>query len=668
MKRLSKIPLIAACIVLSGVTSSVADLPERTQTREPLSPAEIEKKAYDIDVMIARGFQEQGIRPVGDATPEQFVRRLYLTVLGRIPTYQETLSYLDDETPGKNAALIDKLFKSPGRVSHDYNYWLDVLRATNDLGASNADGRPYLMFIYNSIATDKPYDQFVRELLTSSGGGWQIGDASGAVGYFERDKGMPLDNMSNTMQIFLGTRMECAQCHNHPFNEDITQKDFFHTAAFTNGLMPAISGDRKRDIMMGANFDNRRERDSMDYKLYRVSQFIEDNILGFGVSGGGDGVIKLPVDYQYRDADPNELIGMESPFGDRVRNRAKPIDNSRAQFATWLTANTNPNFAKVIANRMWKRVMGYGIIEPVDNLDRDFTISNENLLNYITKLMIDLDYDLTEFRRILHNTKTFRQQPNTGEHTEGAPYYFQGRLLSRMTAEQIWDSLVATIVPNIDERLGNARHAHITYRGRPVLVGKKDMYALYEEVVNLEKGQYKKWIQNLYNDMEADLDGDGSARGKKNAAMEESMMMSSSSESGAVNDPRWSGYDRDLLRASELPSPAPATHFLRKFGQSARLTIEGATKESDVTQILSLINGEINKQVIGNSKSVLYQNMDQAETPEDKVDAAFLTILNRRATDKERDLFLSNVEKNGDRGYDNLVWALFNSSEFLFVQ
>ncbi|MEM7144221.1 MAG: DUF1549 domain-containing protein [Verrucomicrobiota bacterium] len=660
--------LTIACLLAVGITTSAfADLPERTQTREPLSQAEIEKRAYEIDVMIAKGFQEQGIRPVGDATPEQFVRRLYLTVLGRIPTYEETLAYLEDENPNKNAILINQLFDSPGRVSHDYNYWLDVLRATNDLGASNADGRPYLMFIYNSIATNKPYDQFVRELLTASGGGWEVGNASGAVGYFERDKGMPLDNMSNTMQIFLGTRMECAQCHNHPFNENITQKDFFHTAAFTNGLMPAISGDRKREIMMGANFDDRREKDSMDAKLYRVSQFIEDNILGFGVSGGGDGVIKLPMDYQYRDADPNEIIGMESPFGDRVRNRAEPIDDSRAQFATWLTADTNPNFAKVIANRMWKRVMGYGIIEPVDNLDRDFTISNENLLNYITRLVGDLDYDLTEFRRVLHNTKTFRQQPNTGEHTPGAPYYFQGRLLSRMTAEQIWDSLMATIVPNVDQRIGNARHAHITYRGRPVLVGKKDMYSLYEEVVNLENGQYKKWIQNLYNEMEADSGGDGS-RGKKNAAMEDSMMMTTSTETGAVNDPRWSSYDRDLLRASELPSPAPATHFLRKFGQSARLTIEGATKESDVTQILSLINGEINKQVIGNSNSLIYQNIKKADTPEDKVDAAFLTILNRRATEKERDLFLANVEKNGDRGYDNLVWALFNSSEFLFVQ
>lgn len=667
--RTSHILALAAMVILLAGISVRADLPPRqTGTGEvKLTPEQIQKFALDIDKFIGDGFREKEIRPVGEATDEQFLRRTYLTIVGRIPTYEEAIAFLDSDNENKKAELVDQLIDSPARISHDFNYWADVLRATTRFANNRTDGTSYLMYLKRSLAQNKPYDQWVKEMLTASGGGWERGENAGAVGYFERDKGMPLDNMANTMQIFLGTRMECAQCHNHPFNEKISQKDFFHTAAFTNGMQPVIG----RDMRGAADIDRRKDRE-----LYALSQEMRYNIFDFGLKGGGDGQIKLPKDYQYKDADPGEMVGMKTMFGDRVGSgRPRDVDDSREQFAEWLASPENPNFTKVIANRMWKRVMGYGVIEPVDNLDSDFSLSNPKLMDYLSRMMVDLKYNVVEYRRVLHNTRTYRQQPNTGEHSSGDPYYFQGRLLSRMTAEQIWDSLLTAIVPNLDQRRGPHYTPFFKYRGRPVFVGEKDMYDIYEEVINLKGGQYVSYLKKMLEEIEADSGGKGKARGKGKGSDEEAAEMAEMAEMNGggdaamtENDPRWASYPADLLRASELPSPTPGDHFLRKFGQSARDVIEGSTKESDVTQILSLINGQINSRVIGNSNAVLYQEIEKAETAENKLDVAFLSILTRRPSADEKELFLANIEKNGAQGYDNMVWALFNSSEFMFLQ
>jgi hypothetical protein len=156
--------------------------------------------------------------------------------------------------------------------------------------------------------------------------------------------------------------------------------------------------------------------------------------------------------------------------------------------------------------------------------------------------------------------------------------------------------------------------------------------------------------------------------GKKN----ESMMMSPSMVAGgdaktpAADPAKWAGYNKQLLRASELRSPTPPDHFLRKFGQSSREVIEGASTDSDVTQVLSLINGHVEKNIVGDSKAVVYKAIDAATTPQDKVKAAFLTILSRPPTPAELDLMLPEARKGRD-GIKNIIYALLNSNEFIFI-
>jgi hypothetical protein len=648
-----------------SASAAMADFPGREAAPADLTPEMVKQKAFEIDKFIAAALQAQGGRPLENATDEQFLRRVYLGIIGRIPSYEEAVAFLDDGDADKRSKLIDELLDSPGYVSNMYNFWGDVLRLKATTGGNNrTNAISYLNYVKQSIAENKPYDEWVHEMITASGGGWQR-SSDGAVGYLERDKGMPLDNMANTMQVFTGTRIECAQCHNHPHNEDIEQKDFFYMAAFTHGL----KGPRDMNNYGGDSKERMQERkmyESAPQPVRNIVRQLRYDIFDFGIRGGGDGVIPLPDDYQYRDLDPGEIVGAKTMFGKSVRNaRAKPIDDAREQFAEWLTTSENPRFTKVIANRLWKKVMARGLFEPVDNLDEDPTVSHPGLLVYIEKLMREVDYDIKDFMRVLYNTRTFQFAPNPEEVDPGRPYTFPGRMLTRMSAEQLWDSMLATTIPDPDERRGTHFLPYLQYRGKYVLVGKKDMYDLYEEAMALEGKALYDYAEKLLKEMESDS---GASEGQMMEMMSSTAMADGESAGGAVDDKRWAGFSSSLLRASELPSPAPAAHFLRKFGQSAREVIEGSTTESDVTQILSLINGHVEDHIIGKSNAGIYKDMDKAASPEEKVDVAFLSILTRKPTADETAMFLKNVKENGGSAYDDLVWTLYNTSEFMFVQ
>ena len=115
-------------------------------------------------------------------------------------------------------------------------------------------------------------------------------------------------------------------------------------------------------------------------------------------------------------------------------------------FAQWLTSKENPRFAKAIANRLWKRALGVGIIEPVDDIRDDSEPENPELMDYLTTIVCKLDFDLKEFQRIVFNTKTYQRQSSPDEPAAGEVYHFPGPILRRMTAEQVWDSLLTLAV------------------------------------------------------------------------------------------------------------------------------------------------------------------------------------------------------------------------------
>ncbi|MEM1297128.1 MAG: DUF1553 domain-containing protein, partial [Verrucomicrobiota bacterium] len=333
---------------------------------------------------------------------------------------------------------------SEGYISHGFNYFADLLRAKTQIsGAGNSQtaGYSYERWIKDSLRENKPYDEMVYELLTASGKTWK----NGAVGYYLRDYGMPLDNLAITTQVFLGSQIVCAQCHNHPF-DSWTQMDYYHLSAFTFGMMTTNQSENSRSAQV--LYNQREKPDSDERRAFGRAMSEVLKPLRFNNVWEMDRKLRLPHDYQYDDAAPRAVVKPAVPFGKQpeIKKGEVPIH----EFAEWMTSPENARFTKVIANRLWKRAMGLGLIEPVDDMREDTTASNPELMAFLERRMIALDYDMKRFLQTIYLSDTYQRESSTAEVALGQTYHFPGPVLRRLSAEQIWDSLIAMVVDEVD--------------------------------------------------------------------------------------------------------------------------------------------------------------------------------------------------------------------------
>lgn len=637
----------------------------RSVTAIPLSG--VLDASRQVDELVEAGYAKHGVEPNALASDEVFLRRVYLDAVGRIPTYEEARAFLDSTDPLKRSRLIDQLLDSEGYVSHYFNYFADLLRLQSRM--RYAPSAPYLDFVKRSLRENKPYDQFVRELITAEGYTWD----DGAAGYYIRDTGMPLDNMSNTVQVFLGTQLVCAQCHNHPF-DSWTQKQYYQLAAFTYGIET-----RDRSHPLYAAVREMRRNDEVDREVGRAARRILRPLAYRPHETGRK--LRLPDDYQYLDAEPEAVIDPASIFGEEVEVREG--DSPKEIYARWMTSPRNPRFATVIANRLWKQVMGVGVIEPVDDIKETVEPSNPELMKYLTEQMVARRFDLKQYLRMLLNTKTYQREVATNDLAEDETYHFPGPVLRRQSAEQLWDSILTMTIPYVDERQGVVRTRR--YTDGEDLVDKEldEIMAMARDEALIRQARIELREQSA--DLQADLrvasrTNDREAVNRLRDEIDkireriygpevegaQQRRRERERETARENDPRWAGFSRDLVRASEIESPARPRHFLRQFGQSDRETIENASTEATVPQILTMLNGPIYSQLAAR-RSVLSQNIAAASDAEEKLDVIVLSILSRRPTAEEKGLLLPEIA-DGDQGLSNVVWALLNTRQFLFVQ
>lgn len=426
-----------------------------------LALEDIQAKAKEIDQLVSAKLTKEKIQPNAPVSDEVFVRRIYLDIAGRIPTLRETNEFLADATANKRALLIERLLNSDGYVQNFTNYWSDILRVKSQLtmGNSQPAGAAYSNWLRESLKSNKPYDEMVREMLTASGKTYE----NGAVGYYIRDYNMPLDNMAVTTQVFLGTSMVCAQCHNHPFDK-WTQMDYFQMAAHsygmtgTNGLAnpllaKAFYGNSTKKTKKGiptltAKLPEGLERRDMTRAMSEILRPLRYNTVLDETDKRG---LQLPHDYQYTDAKPKQVIEPMIPAafskdGKIVKDGEKPI----VSYAQWMASKDNPRFTLVIANRLWKKVMGIGLIEPVDEITDSTVPSNPQLMTYLEETMKAVNYDMKAYLGILYNSATYQRAAYAKDVELGEVYHFPGPLLRRMTAEQIWDSMVTLYKPAPD--------------------------------------------------------------------------------------------------------------------------------------------------------------------------------------------------------------------------
>lgn len=483
-----------------------------------------------IDELVGERLREEGEVPNPEIADAVFLRRIYLDIVGRVPTIEEAEAFYGAGYSGNRESLIDDLLASEGYVSDSYHTWADILRINGEPGGTVSSA--YELWVKNALRKNLPYDEFVYSLVTAEGKFWE----NGAVGYYFRDRGMPLDNMSNTVRVFLGTRLECAQCHNHPFDK-WTQMDYFKMASFSYGMntrnydslnrslalrenrkdgerayrAKALELTGKNDFPVFAKLSaldrymetvpevpetdfsdlTKKERKKLGKKgragqkaragiaYHAVLGLTKEKFAGVvkecltaagEVSGRRstmrevlnelydplqytavsrtDKLAELPHDYSYEDAKPHDTVLPATMFGEEIE--LGESESRIEAYGRWMTSPENPTFTKVIVNRLWKEVFGHGIFEPVDELTDQTVISNPELIAYLEELMIELDYDMRAFQSVLYNTKTYQRCAYAGELEPGMPYYFPGPRLRRMSAEQIWDSLVALALPESD--------------------------------------------------------------------------------------------------------------------------------------------------------------------------------------------------------------------------
>jgi hypothetical protein len=488
--------------------------------KKPLSDRDLAVNAQYIDDLILQYLRKYNQRPSDMASDETFLRRSYLKIIGRIPTMEEGQDFLNDkERSVKRRKLIDKLIASKGFDSNWFHFWADILRAKERIEGNRAGGGAFIDYVKTSIASNKPYDKWVKEMLSSTGPLWEKGN--GAVGYFARDAGMPLDNMSNTVRIFLGTSLECAQCHNHPFDR-WTQKQFYEMAAYTNGMGRVERKDAEHlKVMNKLARDEQRKWEKTDSpenarKVRNAARGISD-LLKVGLDDLGKGAIKLPNDYQYDNAEPGDELQAQTIFGLAIELDENLMEKgSRASYATWVASSANPRFTTVIANRLWKKTFGLGLIEPVDNMYDDTLPTNPELMLYLEKLMVALDYDLKEFLRVLYNTKAFSKKavsrevmardakdesmppeikwviagPNADYPKRGAaPYFYQGPVLERMSGEQLWDSLITLNYPNVEKRKATQRADNFERFERYEAMSGEELFAEVIKMAGIQGGK-----------------------------------------------------------------------------------------------------------------------------------------------------------------------------------
>lgn len=632
--------VVAACLTAVAPLGFAAEKLAKAD-----DPAYIKKAALSIDTHIASWYKRQKMEVPAVTDDATFLRRAFLVAIGRIPTGEEARAFLEIEDPAKRTQLIEYLMKSKGYSSHMTNWVFDLLRVTDGRPGFQGNFEPYRNWVRTAMENNMPWDDFTTALIGSTGDGWDPQTA--AVGYYTRDRGMPLDNLANSMRVFLGSRMECAQCHDDPFGTT-ERHEFFELAAFTNG-----QGSYKQNLMrdLWDELGDAEKRNSVDYE---VAQVMWDGVYGLSLGGTGSGRIELPSDYQYKDGDPGEMIGAKTPFGKTVRmSEKKDEGDGRKQLANWVTTRTGDQFASVAANRMWKRVMGRGVYEPVDEYKEAKELHSPELMGTLIALMVDLDYDLRAFQKVLMNTKTFQFVPNPKPSSVPGGDDFHGRQLTRLSAEQLWDSLITLAGGDPDKIPRRSLDDRIYVNNKPVLVGKKNMPQVSKEVLALDSQQA---VREYFNKLLSEVKTGGAS-----GATSGSDMMGMSAK---VNR-----YGKDsAVRASELPSPAPRDHLLYLFGQSDRVIVDGSSREPNVGQVLSLMNGYVQNQLVNNTGAALYKSLEGATTDEEKVRRLYVTILNRPPSTEELGWMKEELKTSKENGIRNIVSALVMSSEFLFLQ
>ena len=345
-----------------------------------------------VDEAVFANLKLLGIPPSEVCDDATFVRRVSLDISGRLPSEEETKAFLANKSAGKRGQWIEELLRSPDYADFFAGKWTAVLKNRRDDASDIVSNFAFHAWVRDSLLANKPYDQFVRELLAATG--TVVGNPP--VAWYKRVK-EPKDQIEDVAQLFLGVRMQCAQCHHHPF-ERWSQDDYYSLAAFFSQVGRKPSETRGEDLI----FHKRGIAAAKNIK---------------------SGLSLKPA-----------------ALGDQVAAIA-PDEDPRLRLADWLRSPKNPFFAKALVNRYWKHFFQRGLIEPEDDIRESNPASNPELLAALEKRFIESGFDLKELVRVITTSNAYQLSALPNKHNVGDRQNYSRYYPRRLPAEVMLDAV-----------------------------------------------------------------------------------------------------------------------------------------------------------------------------------------------------------------------------------
>lgn len=538
-------------LALSGEAAIMARYQGKVEVARITVPLGVKTPDYEftpatlVDRHTSKRWKELGIVPSDLCTDEEFIRRLYLDLTGTLPTPKQVLDFLADRDANKRSKLVDDLLDTPEYGYFFANKWADILRVKR---GNNQNNRAYGTFVFHdwireSIATDRPYDQFTRMIVGA------VGDEtkSPPVVWY-KDIQSADQFVDNLTQVFLGTRMNCAQCHHHPY-ERWSQDDYWGLAAYYGRVA------RKNMAIPGQGNNQNNQLSVLYVKATGTVTNKKTN---------------QPAEMKPLDG---EAITVDSD------------DDPRQKLVDWMVAKDNPFFAKALVNRYWAHFFARGMVDPLDDMRVTNPPSNPELLDALSRDFIDNGFSMKHLIRTICKSRTYQLSSTPNEFNKHDKQNYARYYPRRMSAEVVYDAV-----------------SQVT-----------------------------------------------------------------------ASAPKFPGLPEDThapRRAIMLPDESFQSYFLDVFGRPQRISAcecERVT-EANLAQVLHLLNSsEVQGKLSSNGGRADLLAKDPRPDAE-KVEELFLWTIGKKPSPEKLALALKHLEAAKDKKpvYENILWALINTKEFLF--
>jgi hypothetical protein len=499
-----------------------------------------------VDSHTLAKWRQLGIVPSDLCTDEEFIRRASLDITGTLPTPEQLKAFVADSDPGKRDKLIDRLVDSAEHSFYFASKWADILRVKRGNNITRAYGTfVFHDWIRQALADDKPFDELARDILSA------VGDETKCppvVWY--KDLQTPDQFVDNAAQVFLGTRLQCAQCHHHPY-EKWSQDDYWGLAAFFGRL------GRKVVPVAGLSIQNQQQQRQVLFT--RPSGAVVNKRTN------------KPATMKALDGEPLDVAADQDP-------RQKLVD--------WLVDAKNPFFSRAVVNRYWAHFFNRGIVDPLDDMRVTNPPSNPELLDALANDFMEHKFSLKHLVRTICKSRTYQLSSTPNEFNKHDKQNYARYYPRRMSAEVLFDAVC------------QATDSPTTFNGLP-----RDSHAPH--------------------------------------------------------------------RAIMLPDESFQSYFLDVFGRPQRLSACECERvsEANLAQALHLLNSEEIQGKVSRAGGRADAMAKDPRPDAEKVEDLFLWTVGHKPGEKQLKLALEHLEanaKNKKAGYENILWALINTKEFVF--